>query len=51
MDTIILAGGFGTRLKTVMPDIPKTLAPINNRPFLDYLLDYLIQQNINKVIL
>ena len=51
METIILAGGFGTRLKSLMPNIPKTLAPINNRPFLDYLFNYLIQQNIKKVIL
>ena len=51
METIILAGGFGTRLKSLMPNIPKTLALINNRPFLDYLFNYLIQQNIKKVIL
>ena len=51
METIILAGGFGTRLKSLMPNIPKTLAPINNSPFLDYLFNYLIQQNIKKVIL
>ena len=51
METIILAGGFGTRLKSVVPNIPKTLAPINKRPFLDYLLNYLIKQRVNKVIL
>ena len=51
MEAIILAGGLGTRLKSIMPDIPKPLAPINNRPFLDYLLDYLIQQNIKKVVI
>ena len=51
MEAIILAGGLGTRLKSIMPDIPKPLAPINNRPFLDYLFDYLIQQNIKKVVI
>ena len=32
----ILVGGFGTRLSTVIKDIPKPMAPINNKPFLDY---------------
>ncbi len=32
----ILAGGFGTRLKTVVSDIPKPMAPILNKPFLEY---------------
>jgi NDP-sugar pyrophosphorylase family protein len=35
---VILAGGFGTRLKEVVKDVPKTLAPVNNKPFLYYSL-------------
>ncbi|MEI6454726.1 MAG: nucleotidyltransferase family protein [bacterium] len=51
MEAIILAGGFGTRLKSVVRDVPKSMALINNRPFLEYQLDYLIGQGIDKVIL
>lgn len=51
MEAIILAGGFGTRLQPVVSDIPKSMAEINGRPFLEYLLDYLIFQGINKVVL
>jgi len=36
----ILVGGFGTRLKTVVSNIPKPMAPINNKPFLDYKIDH-----------
>ena len=43
---IILAGGLGTRLKTLNPDIPKPMAPVNNIPFLEYLLMYLINLGI-----
>mgnify|MGYP000221008503 FL=1 len=48
---IILAGGLGTRLKSVNPVLPKPLAPINGRPFLEYLFDYWIAQGISKFIL
>jgi D-glycero-alpha-D-manno-heptose 1-phosphate guanylyltransferase len=51
MEAIILAGGFGTRLQTVVNDVPKSMARINGRPFLEYLLDYLITQGIEKVVL
>lgn len=51
MEVIILAGGFGTRLQSKVQNIPKPMAPINNRPFLDYLLDYLIKNKIEQVIL
>lgn len=50
-EAIILAGGFGTRLKSAVPDIPKPMAIINDKPFLEYLLRYLIGQGINKAIL
>ena len=38
---IILAGGLGTRLKSVTGDTPKPLVPILGRPFIEYLLDHL----------
>ena len=41
LDVIILAGGLGTRLKQTVPDVPKPLAPINEKPFLDILLAFL----------
>ena len=48
---IILAGGLGTRLQGVVKDLPKPMAPINGKPFLTYLLDYLIYYGYTKVIL
>ncbi len=49
---LILAGGYGTRLQSVVADVPKSLAPIRGRPFLFYLLDYVQEQRIGtKVIL
>ena len=48
---VILAGGFGTRLQNIVQDVPKPMAPINNRPFLEFQLDYWIQQGITKFIL
>lgn len=48
---IILAGGFGTRLKGLIDDLPKPLAPVNQRPFLDYLLAYLSAQGLQKLVL
>ncbi len=51
MQAIILAGGFGTRLKSMVSDVPKPMAPINDRPFLEYLLDDLDKAGFDKVIL
>lgn len=51
MKAIVLVGGFGTRLKSVVSDLPKPMAPIDNKPFLAYLLQYLQQQGVTEVIL
>ncbi|MCR6582726.1 nucleotidyltransferase family protein [Campylobacter insulaenigrae] len=51
MQAIVLAGGFGTRLQSVIKDLPKPMAPINGKPFLEYLLQYLQKQGIKEVIL
>jgi len=49
--SIILAGGLGTRLKKTIPKLPKPMAPINGRPFLEYQIDFLIHQGITKIII
>ncbi len=48
---IILAGGFGTRLSTVVKDVPKPMAPINGKPFLHYIFQELEFQQIQQVVL
>lgn len=50
-EAIILAGGFGTRLQSVVSDVPKPMAPINTTPFLNYIFDYLKFYNIEHVVL
>ena len=50
MEAIILAGGFGTRLQSIVRDVPKPMAPIQNKPFLDHLCHYLKKQGISKII-
>ena len=47
----ILAGGAGSRLRTVVPDLPKVLAPVAGRPFLHYPLDHLAAQGFRRVVL
>lgn len=52
MEAIILAGGLGTRLRSVVSDVPKCMAPVGSCPFLSILLDQLAQHpGISKVIL
>lgn len=50
-EAIILAGGLGTRLQSVIKDIPKPMAPVGEKPFLEYLLSYLKSYGINHTIL
>jgi len=51
MEAVVLAGGQGTRLREAVPGLPKSLAPIGNRPFLSYLLSWLQAQGITEIIL
>lgn len=51
MEAIVLAGGFGTRLKSEINDIPKPMAPIRGIPFLTFLLNKLNRENFTRVIL
>jgi len=48
---VILAGGLGVRLRSAVPDLPKPMAPINGRPFLEYLMSYWIGQGVTKFVL
>lgn len=51
MEVIILAGGFGTRLKHVVSDVPKPMAPINDKPFLEYIFEDLNKKGVTHVVL
>lgn len=51
MEVIILAGGKGTRLQSLVSDVPKPMAPVNNRPFLEIILDSLVTQNVSTCVL
>ena len=50
-DVLILCGGFGTRFRKVREDIPKALAPIQGTPFIDLVLNDLVDQGFRRFIL
>jgi D-glycero-alpha-D-manno-heptose 1-phosphate guanylyltransferase len=50
-EAIILAGGLGTRLRSVVTDLPKVMAPVAGQPFLAYLLQFLQTQGVERVVL
>lgn len=50
-EAIVLAGGLGTRLRSVVADLPKPLASVAERPFLAHLLDQLAAGGLSRVIL
>lgn len=51
MEAIVLAGGLGTRLRAAVPDLPKPMAPVAGRPFLEILLESLAQKGFSRVVL
>lgn len=48
---VILAGGYGTRLRSVVSEVPKPMAPIQGKPFLEYQIDYLKKLGFRNIIL
>ena len=50
-ECIILAGGLGTRLQSVVSDVPKCMAEVAGKPFLSYLFDYAKKQQFDHLIL
>ena len=51
LEVVILAGGLGTRLRPIISDVPKPMAPVGGRPFLEYLLDLWITEGVGRFIL
>jgi D-glycero-alpha-D-manno-heptose 1-phosphate guanylyltransferase len=50
-DVVILSGGFGTRLRGVIAEIPKPMAPVGGRPFLELLLRQLKRNGFSRIVL
>lgn len=51
MQAVVLAGGRGTRLRERVADLPKPMAPVAGRPFLEYLLGWLARCGVRRVVL
>jgi len=49
-EAIILAGGLGTRLRSVVADLPKCMAPVAGKPFLYFVIEHLLKQGIDRFI-
>lgn len=49
-EAIVLAGGFGTRLAHVVPDVCKPMAPVAGRPFLRFIMDQLAAAGFDRVV-
>lgn len=49
-EAIILAGGLGTRLRSVVSELPKCMAPVAGHPFLHYVISYYKRQGIERFI-
>ena len=50
-EAIILAGGLGTRLQSVVSDVPKCMAPVNGIPFINFVISYLKNEGVERFIL
>jgi D-glycero-alpha-D-manno-heptose 1-phosphate guanylyltransferase len=51
MEAIILAGGMGTRLRGTIADLPKPMAPVNGKPFLYHLLNWMKDYPVEKIVM
>src|SRR5689334_24662522 len=48
---VVLAGGLGTRVQHLLPGVPKPMAPVAGKPFLEWVVRYLAKQGIRRVII
>lgn len=51
MEVLILAGGLGTRLREVVTDVAKPMAPVNGKPFLEYVLEWVTGYETEKIVI
>lgn len=50
-DLLVLCGGFGTRLRPAVSDRPKSMAMIDERPFLDFVIDHFVRHGVERIVL
>ena len=48
---VVLAGGFGTRVRHIAPDVPKPMIAVCGRPFVEWVVRYLRRQGVRQVVL
>jgi D-glycero-alpha-D-manno-heptose 1-phosphate guanylyltransferase len=48
---VVLAGGFGTRVRHLLPGVPKPMAPVAEKPFLEWVVRYLAAQGVRKIVI
>lgn len=48
---VVLAGGFGTRIKHLLQNLPKPMAPVGGRPFVEWVVRYLAKQQLRRAVL
>jgi D-glycero-alpha-D-manno-heptose 1-phosphate guanylyltransferase len=48
---VVLAGGHGTRIRHLLPGLPKPMAPVAGKPFLEWVVRYLSRQGVRRVVL
>ena len=49
-ECIVLAGGLGTRLRSAVPDLPKVMAPVAGKPFIDHIIAFLKEQGVKRFV-
>ena len=47
---VVLAGGFGTRIRHLHPDVPKPMIPVAGKPFLEWVIRYLAREGVKRII-
>jgi D-glycero-alpha-D-manno-heptose 1-phosphate guanylyltransferase len=48
---VVLAGGLGTRVRHLLPDLPKPMAAVNGRPFLEWVVRFLAREGVRRVVI
>jgi D-glycero-alpha-D-manno-heptose 1-phosphate guanylyltransferase len=51
LTAILLAGGFGTRIRELYPDVPKPMIPVSGKPFLEWAIQYWVRQGVRRFVI